>query len=75
MKTIKFTQAKTEVAKQAINLLDMYKFKSSLKDIKAQAEICGLTLSGRSFSSIYPQLCEFYEMAMVEEEAATLVVA
>lgn len=75
MKTIKFTQARTEVAKQAINLMDMYRLKSSLSNIKAQAKICGLELKGRSFKAIYPQLVEFYEMAMVEEEATTLVIA
>ncbi len=74
MKTIKFTAAKTEVAKQAINLLDMYRMKSSLSSIKSQAKIAGLELTGRSFKAVYPQLVSFYEMAMVEEEAGTLVV-
>ncbi|AUR88847.1 hypothetical protein NVP1118B_87 [Vibrio phage 1.118.B._10N.261.49.F6] len=75
MKTIKFTEAKTQTLKQAINLLDMFRFKSSLSSIKAQAKIAGLELTGRSFKSVYPQLVSFYEMAMVEEEAETLVVA
>ena len=59
MKTIKFTEAKTEVLKQAINLLDMYRLKSSLSAIKNQAVIAGLELTGRSFKVIYPQLVEF----------------
>lgn len=75
MKTIKFTQAKTEAAKQAINLLDMFRIKSSLSSIKEQAAIAGLDIKGRSFKAVYPQLVAFYEQAMVEEEAQTLVVA
>ena len=75
MKTIKYTQAKTEVAKQAINLMAMYRLKASLSSIKTAATFCGLELKGRSFKVIYPQLVEFYEMAMVEEEAATLVIS
>ena len=75
MKTIKFTAAKTETLKQAINLLDMYRNKSSLSSIKKQAEIAGLELTGRSFKAIYPQLVSFYENALVVEEAETLVIA
>ena len=75
MKTIKFTEAKTEVLKQAINLLDMFRFKSSLSDIKVQAELAGLKLTGRSFKVIYPQLVEFYNQALQVEESETLVIA
>lgn len=74
MKTIKFTQAKTEAAKQASNLMDMYRLKASLSSIKDQASVCGIQLKGRSFKATYPQLVEFYELAMVGEEAATLVI-
>lgn len=75
MKTIKFTAAKTETLKQAINLLDMYRLKSSLSAIKQQAVIAGLELSGRSFKVIHPQLVEFYNQALQVEEAETLVIA
>ena len=75
MKTIKFTAAKTEALKQAINLLDMYRLKSSLSAIKQQAAIAGLELSGRSFKVIYPQLVEFYTQALQVEEAETLAIA
>lgn len=75
MKTIKFTAAKTETLKQAINLLDMYRLKSSLSAIKQQAVIAGLELSGRSFKVIHPQLVEFYNQALQAEEAETLVIA
>lgn len=75
MKTIKFTAAKTETLKKAINLLDMYRLKSSLSAIKQQAVIAGLELSGRSFKVIYPQLVEFYNQALLVEEAETLVIA
>lgn len=75
MKTIKFTAAKTETLKQAINLLDMYRLKSSLSAIKQQAVVAGLELSGRSFKAIYPQLVEFYTQALQVEEAETLVIA
>ena len=74
MKTIKFTEAKTEILKQAINLLDMYRFKSPLKNIKAQASIAGLELTGRSFKVVYAQLVEFYNQALQVEEAETLVI-
>lgn len=75
MKTIKFAEAKTEVMKQAINLLDMYRLKSSLSAIKNQASIAGLKLAGRSFKVIYPQLLEFYNQALQVEESETLVIA
>lgn len=75
MKTIKFTAAKTETLKQAINLLDMYRLKSSLSAIKQQAVVAGLELSGRSFKAIHPQLVEFYTQALQVEEAETLVIA
>jgi len=75
MKTLKFTDAKTEVMKQAINLLDMYRLKSSLSAIKAQALIAGLELTGRSFKAVYPQLVAFYNQAMQVEESETLVFA
>ena len=75
MKTIKFTQAKTETAQRAITLLDLYRHKASLKMIKESAVVYGLELKGRSFKAVYPQLVEFYEMAMLEEEAETLVIA
>jgi len=75
MKTIKYTEAKTEILKRAINLLDMYRNKSSLSSIKKQASISGLELTGRSFKAIYPQLVSFYENALVVEEAETLVIA
>lgn len=75
MKTIKFTEAKTEVLKQAINLLDMYRLKASLSAIKSQSAIAGLELIGRSFKVIYPQLVEFYSQALQVEEAETLVIA
>lgn len=75
MQTIKYTEAKTEILKRAINLLDMYRNKSSLSSIKKQASISGLELTGRSFKAIYPQLVSFYENALVVEEAETLVIA
>jgi len=75
MKTVKFTEAKTETLKQAINLLDMFRFKSSLSNIKAQAELAGLKLTGRSFKAVYPQLVEFYNQALHVEESETLVIA
>ena len=75
MKTITFTDAKTEVMKQAINLLDMYRLKSSLSTIKAQALIAGLELTGRSFKTVYPQMVEFYNQAIQVEESETLVFA
>lgn len=75
MKAIKYTEAKTEILKRAINLLDMYRNKSSLSSIKKQASISGLELTGRSFKAIYPQLVSFYENALVVEEAETLVIA
>lgn len=74
MKTIKFTDAQTTELKQAINLLDMFRLKSSLSAIKNQASIAGLTLEGRSFKSIYPKLVEFYNQAMQVEESETLVI-
>lgn len=75
MQTIKFTAAKTETLKQAINLLDMYRLKSSLSSIKAQADLAGLKLTGRSFKLIYPQLVEFYNQALQVEESEALVIA
>jgi hypothetical protein len=71
MKTIKFTEAKTETLKQAIMMLDMYRLKSSLSLIKQQAEVAGLKLTGRSFKVVYPQLVEFYNQALLVEEAET----
>ena len=75
MKTIKFTTAKTETLKQAIKLRDMFRFKSSLSSIKAQADLAGLKLTGRSFKVIYPQLVEFYNQALQVEESETLVIS
>lgn len=75
MKTIKFTEAKTEVLQRAIYMLDSYRHKASLASIKQQAEIAGLKLTGRSFKAIYPQLVEFYNQALQVEEAETLVIA
>lgn len=75
MKTIKFTEAKTETLQRAICLLDSYRFKASLKSIKEQAELAGLKLTGRSFKTVYPQLVEFYNQALLVEEAETLVIA
>ena len=75
MKTVKFTEAKTEVLQRAITLLDLYRFKSSLAHIKEQAAFAGLELKGRSFKVIYPQLVEFYNQALAVEEAETLVIA
>ncbi|AUR90569.1 hypothetical protein NVP1162O_46 [Vibrio phage 1.162.O._10N.261.48.E3] len=74
MKTIKFTAAKTEELKRAITLLDMYRLKSSLKDIKACASFGGFDLTGRSFKAIYPQLVVIYSNALNAEEAETLTV-
>jgi len=74
MKTVKFTEAKTDVLKRAINMLDLYRLKASLSSIKQAAEIAGLELKGRSFKAIYPQLLEFYNQALVVEESETLVV-
>jgi len=75
MKTFKFTEAKTEVMKQAINLLDMYRLKSSLSSIKNQALIANIELTGRSFKVIYPRLVEFYNQALQVEESETLVIS
>lgn len=75
MKTIKYTEAKTEVLQRAIGLLDLYRIKASLETIKQQATFAGLELKGRSFKAIYPQLVEFYNQALVVEEAETLVIA
>lgn len=74
MKTIKFTDAKTEVLQRAINMLDLYRLKASLSSIKQAAEIAGLELKGRSFKAIYPQLVEFYNQALIVEEAETLAI-
>ena len=74
MKTIKFTEAKTETLKQAINLLDMFRCKASLKSIKQQASIAGIEVVGRTFKAIYPQLVSFYENALNTEEAETLTI-
>jgi hypothetical protein len=75
MKTVKFTEAKTQELRQAINLLDMYRFKSPLASIKAQAEIAGLSLTGRTFKAVYAELVVFYNQALQVEEAETLVIA
>lgn len=75
MKTIKFTAAKTEILQRAIYMLDSYRLKDSLSSIKAQAKISGLELTGRSFKAVYPQLVEFYNQALLVEEAETLVIA
>lgn len=75
MKTIKYTEAKTEVLQRAIGLLDLYRIKASLATIKQQATFAGLELKGRSFKAIYPQLVDFYNQALVVEEAETLVIA
>lgn len=75
MKTIKFTEAKTQTLKSAIHLLDMYKNKVALKDIKAQAKVSGFIVFGRSSKAIYTQLVEIYEQALQVEEAETLVIA
>ena len=74
MKTIKFTEAKTQTLKQAINLLDMFKIGSSLKSIKEQASFAGLEIKGRTFKAVYPQLVAFYENALNAEEAETLTI-
>ena len=74
MNTIKYTEAKTEVLKQAINLLDLYRVKATLSVIKSQAKIVGLDIQGRSFKVVFPQLVEFYNNALVVEEAETLVI-
>ena len=74
MKTIKFTEAKTEVLQRAINMLDLYRLKASLSSIKQAAGIAGLELKGRSFKAIYPQLVEFYNQALAVEEAETLAI-
>lgn len=71
---VKFTEAKTTVLKQAINLLDLYRLKASLSTIKEQALIAGLEVKGRSFKVVYPQLVEFYNNALQVEEAETLTV-
>lgn len=75
MKTIKYTEAKTEVLQRAITMLDMYRLKSSLASIKQTATFAGVELKGRSFKAIYPQLVEFYNHALLIEEAETLVIA
>lgn len=75
MKTIKYTEAKTEVMQRAIALLDMYRLKSSLASIKQAAIFSGIELRGRSFKAVYPQLVEFYNNALMVEESETLVVA
>jgi len=75
MKTIKFTEAKTEVLQRAIYMLDSYRHKASLTSIKQQAEIAGLKLTGRSFKDIHPQLVEFYNQALLVEESETLFIA
>ncbi|MGB0943653.1 MAG: hypothetical protein ACPGUE_14680 [Marinomonas sp.] len=74
METIKFTAAKTETLKQAINLLDMFRCGASLKSIKEQASISGLEVVGRTFKAIYPQLVSFYEDALNTEESETLTI-
>lgn len=75
MKTIKYTEAKTEILKRAICMLDLYRHKASLKVIKDSAKASGLELTGRSFKMIYPQLVEFYNQALQVEEAETLVIS
>ncbi|AUR98516.1 hypothetical protein NVP1251O_85 [Vibrio phage 1.251.O._10N.261.55.E5] len=48
----------------------------SIEDEQLSKEaVKNAVVTGRSFKSVYPQLVSFYEMAMVEEEAETLVVA
>lgn len=74
MKTIKYTEAKTEKLQRAITMLSLYKNKATLGMIKDAAKFSGLELKGRTFKAIYPQLVEFYELAMLEEEAETLVI-
>jgi len=74
MKTIKFTDAKTEVMQRAINMLDLYRMKASLTSIKQAAAFAGIELKGRSFKVIYPQLVDFYNQALIVEEAETLVI-
>jgi hypothetical protein len=75
MKTVKFTEAKTETLRQAIALLDMYRLKSPLWLIKQSAQAVVLELEGRSAKAIYPQLVEFYNQALLVEESETLVIA
>ena len=75
MKTIKFTEAKTATLKAAIHLLDMYKNKVALKEIKAQALVSGFDVKGRTSKAICSQLVSIYEQALQVEEAETLVVA
>lgn len=76
MKTIKFTQAKTEVLKQAINLIDMYKIKSPLASIKNQALIAGADGVARSktYKSAYTAMVAFYDQALAVEESESLVI-
>ncbi len=76
MKTIKFTQAKTKVLQQAINLIDMYKIKSPLASIKNQALIAGadVVATSRTYKSAYVAMVEFYEQALAVEESESLVI-
>lgn len=72
---IKYKDAKTEELQRAICLLDMYRFKATLAEIKVAAKFSGLELTGRTFKAAYPQLIEFYNQALVVEEAETLVIS
>jgi hypothetical protein len=76
MKTVKFTQAKTEVLKQAVNLIDMYKFKSSLSSIKKQAVIAGAdgVAKAKTFKSAYAEMVVFYNQALAAEESESLAI-
>ena len=76
MKTIKFTQAKTEVLKQAINLIDMYKIKSPLASIESQALIAGAddVATSKTYKSAYDAMIAFYEQALAVEESESLVI-
>ena len=74
MKTIKYTEAKTLVARQAITLIDMFNNGAPLSIIKQSANNYGLELKGRSFKAIKPQLVNFYDNAMIVEESETLTI-
>lgn len=70
----KFKDAKTTELRYAIWLLDLYRFKATLTEIKVAAKVAGLDLKGRTFKAAYPQLIEHYNQALVVEEAETLVI-
>jgi|GEM_PF-4171729 len=71
---MKYTEAKTELMKRAIHMLESYKSKAKLSELKNQAALAGFELSGRTFKSVYPQIIEFYNQALLVEESETLKV-